>query len=125
MDGLAQENKERRIQKMKETTIKVEKTVKYVTKEELTSLGYQEMSEICEKSMSKDYPTGEKEMGYVIFDKISDPSIKGGYWRDSELMTLYSYGMKDDPKKFLETMKRAIDEYRSDMMKLGLLEEKE
>lgn len=106
---------------MKEKTIKVEKTVKYVTKEELAALGYHE---ICEKSMSKDYPTGEKEVGYVIFDKISDPSIKGGYWRDKDFMTLHTYQMKDDPKEFLETVKRAIDEYRSDMMKLGLLEEK-
>lgn len=109
---------------MKEATIKVEKTVKYVAKEELAALGYHEMSEICEKSMSKDYPTGEREVGYVIFDKISDPGIKGGYWRDKDFMTLHTYQMKDDPKEFLETMKEAIEEYRSDMMKLGLLEEK-
>lgn len=110
---------------MKETTIKVEKTVKYVAREELAALGYQEMPEICKKSMSKDYPTGEKEVGYVIFDKISDPSIKGGYWRDKDFMTLHSYQMKDDPKEFSKRMKKAIDEYRSDMIKLGLLEEKE
>ena len=110
---------------MKEAKIKVEKTVKYVAKEELAALGYQEMSEMCEKSMSKDYPTGEeRELGYVIFDKIFDSNIKGGYWRDNNFMTLHTYQMKDDPKEFLETMKRAIDEYRSDMMKLGLLEEK-
>ncbi len=110
---------------MKETTIKVEKTVKYVAKEELVALGYHEMSEICEKSMSKDYPTGEKGVGYAIFDKISEPDIKGGYWRDKDFMTLFSYQMEDDPTEFLETMKKAIEEYRSDMMKLGLLEEKE
>lgn len=109
---------------MKETTIKVEKTVKYVAREELTALGYHEMSGICEKSMSKDYPTGEEGVGYAIFDKISDPDIKEGYWRDSEFMTLFSYQMKDDPKEFSKRMKKAIDEYRSDMMKLGLLEEK-
>ena len=109
---------------MKETTIKVEKTVKYVAREELAALGYREMSEICEKSMSKDYPTGERGVGYAIFDKISDPGIKGGYWRDKDFMTLHTYQMKDDPKEFLETMKEAIEEYRSDMMKLGLLEEK-
>lgn len=124
MDGVAEKNQERRIQKMKEKTIKVEKTVKYVAKEELTALGYHEMSEMCEKSMSKDYPTGKKWVGYAIFDKISDPGIKEGYWRDRNFMTLHSYQMGDDPKEFLETMKKAIEEYRSDMMKLGLLEEK-
>lgn len=107
---------------MKEKTIKIEKTVKYVAKEELAALGYHE---ICTGGMLKDYSAGKRDVGYVIFDKISDPSIKGGYWRDKDFMTLHTYQMKDDPKKFLETMKRAIDEYRSDMMKLGLLEEKE
>lgn len=107
---------------MKETTIKVEKTVKYVEKKELITLGYHEMSGICEKSMSKDYPSGELKVGFVIFDKLPDNE---GYWRDSEFMTLFSYGMKYDSKEFLKTMKRAVDEYRSDMMKLGLLEEKE
>lgn len=106
---------------MKETTIKVEKTVKYVAREELAALRYHECSD---GDMLKDYPTGEREVGYVIFDKISDPGIKGGYWRDNDFMTLHTYQMKDDPKEFLETMKEAIEEYRSDMMKLGLLEEK-
>lgn len=124
MDGVAEKNQERRIQKMKETTIKVEKTVKYVEKKELITLGYHEMSGICEKSMSKDYPTGERGVGYAIFDKISESGIKEGYWRDSEYMTLLSYQMEDDPKEFSKRMKKAIDEYRSDMMKLGLLEEK-
>lgn len=109
---------------MKETTINVEKTVKYVAREELIALGYHDMSEVYEGDMIKDYPAGETEVGYVIFKKISDPDIKEGYWRDNEFMTLHSYQMKDDPKEFLETMKRAVDEYRSDMMKLGLLEEK-
>lgn len=105
---------------MKETTIKVEKTVKYVEKEELITLGYHECSD---GFMSKDYPSGGLEnVGFVIFDKLSNNE---GYWRDSEFMTLFSYGMKYDSKEFLETMKRAVDEYRSDMMKLGLLEEKE
>lgn len=103
---------------MKETTIKVEKTVKYVAREELTSLGYHECSD---GDMLKDYPSGELGVGFVIFDKLPNNE---GYWRDSEFMTLFSYDMKGDPKKFLKTMKRAIDEYRSDMMKLGLLEEK-
>lgn len=106
---------------MKETTIKVEKTVKYVAREELRALGYHEL---FDGDMLKDYPTGETEVGYMIFKKISDPDIKEGYWRDSEYMTLLSYQMKDEPKEFLKTMKKAIDEYRSDMMKLGLLEEK-
>lgn len=106
---------------MKETTIKVEKTVKYVAREELIALGYHEIST---DGMLKDYPTGETEVGYVIFEKISDPDIKEGYWRDSEFMTLNSYAMDDDPKEFSKRMKKAIDEYRSDMMKLGLLEEK-
>lgn len=103
---------------MKETTIKVEKTVKYVAREELIALGYHECSD---GDMLKDYPSGELEVGFVIFDKLPDNE---GYWRDGEFMTLHSYGAKDDPKKFLEKMKKAIDEYRSDMMKLGLLEEK-
>lgn len=103
---------------MKEKTIKVEKTVKYVTKEELIALGYHECSD---GDMLKDYPSGELGVGFVIFDKLPNNE---GYWRDSEFMTLFSYGMKNDPKEFLEKMKRAIDEYRSDMMKLGLLEEK-
>lgn len=105
---------------MKKTTIKVEKTVKYVEKEELIALGYHECSD---GDMSKDYPSGESlnEIGFVIFDKLPDNE---GYWRDSELMTLFSYQMKDDPKEFSKRMKKAIDEYRSDMMKLGLLEEK-
>lgn len=106
---------------MKETTIKVEKTVKYVEKEELIAIGYHECSD---GDMLKDYPAGETEVGYVIFKKIFDPDIKEGYWRDNEFMTLHSYQMKDDSKEFLETMKRAVDEYRSDMMKIGLLEEK-
>ena len=121
MDGVAEKDQERRIQKMKETTIKVEKTVKYVEKEELIALGYHECSD---GDMLKDYPAGETEVGYVIFKKISYPDIKEGYWRDNEFMALHSYQMKDDPKEFLETMKRAVDEYRSDMIKLGLLEEK-
>lgn len=104
---------------MKEKTIKVEKTVKYVAKEELAALGYHE---ICTGGMLKDYPSGELGVGFIIFDKLPNNE---GYWRDSEFMTLFDYGMKNDPKEFLETMKRAIDEYRSDMMKLGLLEEKE
>lgn len=119
MDGVAEKNQERRIQKMKETTIKVEKTVKYVEKEELIALGYHECSD---GDMLKDYPSGELKVGFVIFDKLPDNE---GYWRDSEFMTLFSYQMKDEPKEFLKTMKKAIDEYRSDMMKLGLLEEKE
>lgn len=104
---------------MKEKLIKVEKTVKYVTKEELAVLGYY----LCpDGSMSKDYPSGEpNDIGFVIFDKL--PNNKG-YWRDSEFMTLFSYRMKDEPKEFLETMNRAINECHSDMMKLGLLEEK-
>ncbi len=103
---------------MKETTIKVEKTVKYVEKEELITLGYHECSD---GDMLKDYPSGELKVGFVIFDKLPDNE---GYWRDSEFMTLFSYQMKDEPKEFLETMKRAINEYRSDMIKLGLLEKK-
>lgn len=104
---------------MKETTIKVEKTVKYVAKEELIALGYHECSD---GDIMKDYPSGElKDIGFVIFDKLPNNE---GYWRDSEYMTLLSYGMKDDPKEFSKRMKKAIDEYRSDMMKLGLLEEK-
>ena len=103
---------------MKETKIKVEKTVKYVEKEELIAIGYHECSD---GDMLKDYPSGEPKAGFVVFDKLPDNE---GYWRDSEFMTLFSYGMKYDPKEFLETMKIAVDEYRSDMMKLGLLEEK-
>lgn len=106
---------------MKETTIKVEKTVKYVAREELIALGYHECSD---GDMLKDYPAGETEVGYVIFEKISDPDIKGGYWNGRNFMSLHSYGAKDDPKEFSKRMKKAIDEYRSDMMKLGLLEEK-
>lgn len=118
MDGVAEKNQERRIQKMKETTIKVEKTVKYVEKEELITLGYHECSD---GDMLKDYPSGELKVGFVIFDKLPDNE---GYWRDSEFMILFSYRMEDDPKEFSKRMKKAIDEYRSDMMKLGLLEEK-
>ena len=104
---------------MKETTIKVEKTVKYVTREELIAIGYHEYSD---GDMLKDYPSGElKDIGFIIFDKLPNNE---GYWRDSEFMTLYSYQMKDDPKEFLKTMKKAIDECHSDMIKLGLLEEK-
>lgn len=104
---------------MKETTIKVEKTVKYVEKEELIALGYHEIST---DGMLKDYPSGELEdVGFVIFDKLPDNE---GYWRESEFMTLNSYAMDDDPKEFSKRIKKAIDEYRSDMMKLGLLEEK-
>lgn len=104
---------------MKETTIKVEKTVKYVAREELRAIGYHECSD---GDMLKDYPSGElKDIGFIIFNKLPDNE---GYWRDSEYMTLLSYGTKDEPKEFLKTMKKAIDEYRSDMVKLGLLEEK-
>ncbi len=84
---------------MKETTIKVEKTVKYVEKEELITLGYHEIST---DGMLKDYPTGETEVGYVIFEKISDPDIKGGYWNGRNFMSLHPYTMDDDPKELLQ-----------------------
>lgn len=104
---------------MKETTIKVEKTVKYVEKEELIALGYHECSN---GYMLKEYPSGElKDIGFIIFDKLPNNE---GYCRDRGLMTLLSYQTKDEPKEFLKTMKRAVDECRSDMIKLGLLEEK-
>lgn len=106
---------------MKKISIKTEKEFSAVKGKELRALGYHECSD---GDMSKDYPSGESlnEIGFVIFDKLPDNE---GYWRDSEFMPLFSYGMKDEPKEFLKTMKKAIDEYRSDMMKLGLLEEKE
>lgn len=104
---------------MKETTIKVEKTVKYIEKEELIALGYHEC---YDGDMLKDYPSGGlKDVGFVIFDKLPDNE---GYWSESEFMTLNSYAMDDDPKEFSKRIKKAIDEYRSDMIKLGLLEEK-
>lgn len=104
---------------MKETTIKVEKTVKYVTKEELEALGYKE---ICTGGMMKYYPTYKNHVGYAIFRKISEPGIKDAYWHDSGFLCLNYYEMGDDPKEFIKTMKKAIDKYSSDMMKLGLLE---
>ena len=106
---------------MKEMTIKVEKTVKYVAKKELVDLGYHE---IYTGDMSKDYSAGKRDVGCVIFDKNPDPDIKEGYWNGRNFMSLSPYMMDDDPKEFLEKMKKAIDKYRSDMMKLGLLEEK-
>lgn len=107
---------------MKEKTIKVKKTVKYVAKEELVALGYHE---ICTGGMLKDYSAGKRDVGCVIFDENPDPDIKEGYWNGRNFMSLSPYMMDDDPKEFLEKMKKAIDKYRSDMMKLGLLEEKE
>lgn len=105
---------------MKETKIKVEKTVKYVTKEELAELGYKEMSA---GGMIKYYPTYKSWIGDVIFKKISEPEIKDGYWYNGGFMSLRAYEFDEDPEKFIKTMKKAIDKYRSDMMKLGVLEE--
>ena len=104
---------------MKETTIKVEKTVKYVTKEELAELGYKE---ICTGGMMKYYPADKNYVGYAIFRKISEPGIKDAYWQDSGFLCLDYYEMGDDQKEFIKTMKKAIEKYSSDMIKLGLLE---
>ena len=106
---------------MKETTIKVEKTVKYVTKEELVALGYKEIST---GGMMKYYPTYKNYVGYAIFRKISEPGIKDAYWHDNGFLCLNYYEMGDDQKEFGKRMKKAIDKYSSDMIKLGLLEEK-
>lgn len=105
---------------MKETTIKVEKTVKFVTKEELAELGYKE---ICTGGMIKYYPTYKNFVGYAIFEKVTEPKIKDAYWHDSGFLCLNYYKMGDGPKEFIKTMKKAIDKYSSDMMKLGLLKE--
>ena len=53
---------------MKEKSIKVEKTVKNVTKEELEALGYKE---ICTGGMMKNYPADKNCVGYAIFKKSS------------------------------------------------------
>jgi len=105
---------------MKEKLIKVEKTVKYVTKEELAELGYKEE---LSGNMAKHYPTNKNYVGYAIFKKVTEPEIKDAYWHDSGFLCLYYYEMGDDPEKFIKKMKKAIDKYRSDMMKLGVLEE--
>lgn len=107
---------------MKEKLIKVEKTVKYVTKEELAELGYKE---ICAGSMMmKYYPADKSWIGDAIFKKVAEPGIKDAYWDDSGFMSLHTYKFDEDPEKFIKKVKKAIDKYRSDMMKLGLLEEK-
>lgn len=105
---------------MKEKSIKAEKTVKYVTKEELKALGYKE---ICTGNMMKNYPTDKNYVGFAIFKKSSEPEIKDGYWHD--FLCLNYYEMGDDKKEFIKKVKKAIDKYSSDMMKLGVLEEKE
>ena len=105
---------------MKEKSIKVEKTVKYVTKEELAELGYEE---ICTGNMMKRYPTNKNYVGYAIFKKVPEPGIKDAYWHDSGFLCLNYYEMGDDKNEFIKTMKKAVDKYSSDMMKLGLLEE--
>lgn len=107
---------------MKETTIKAEKTVKFVTKEELEALGYKKIST---GNMMKYYPTYKNYVGFVIFKKVTEPGIKDAYWDDNGFMCLNYYEMGDDQKEFIKTMKKAIDKYSSDMMKLGLLKEKE
>ena len=107
---------------MKETKINIEKTVKYVTKEELAELGYKK---ICTGSMMKYYPADKNYVGYAIFDKVTEPKIKDAYWHDSGFLCLDYYEMGDDQKEFIKTMKKAVDKYNSDMMKLGLLKEKE
>lgn len=103
---------------MKEMTIKGEKTVKYVTKEELEALGYKK---ICTSSMMKSYPTYKNNVGFVIFKKVTEPGIKDAYWDGNGFMCLNYYEMGDDQKEFIKTMKKAVDKYNSDMMKLGLL----
>lgn len=100
----------------------VEKTVKYVTREELEALGYKET---CTGNMMKDYPTDKNYVGYAIFNKVTEPEIKEAYRDDNGFMSLHIYKFDEDPKEFIKKMKKAIDKYRSDMMKLGLLEEKE
>ena len=104
---------------MKETTIKIEKTVKYVTKEELEALGYKE---ICTGSMMKYYPADKSWMGYAIFETVAEPEVKDAYWDDSGFMSLRWYEMDEDPIEFIKKVNKTIEKYRSDMMKLGLLE---
>lgn len=104
---------------MKEMTIKVENTIKYVTKEELAALGYKE---ICTDGMMKYYPTDKSWIGDAIFKKVYVPGIKDAYWHDNGFMSLHTYELGEDPEKFIKKVKKAIDEYRSDMIKLGLLE---
>lgn len=107
---------------MKEKLIKVEKTVKYVTREELEALGYKETC-TCTGNMMKYYPADKSWIGYAIFNKVTEPEIKDAYWHDSGFLCLHTYEFDEDPEKFIKKMKKAIDKYRSDMMKLGLLEE--
>lgn len=107
---------------MKETTIKIEKTVKYVTREELEALGYKET---CTGNMMKYYPTDKSWIGDARFRKVTEPEVKDAYWDDCGFLCLHIYKFDEDPEKFIKKMKKAIDKYRSDMMKLGLLEEKE
>lgn len=102
---------------MKEMKIKVEKTVKCVTKEELAELGCEET---CTGNMMKCYPADKGWIGDAIFKKVAEDA----YCHDSGFMSLHIYESDEDPKKFIKKVKKAIDEYRSDMMKLGLLEEK-
>ena len=106
---------------MKEMTIKVENTVKYVTKEELAELGYKE---ICTGVMMKYYPTEKGWIGDAIFKKVYVPGIKDAYWHDSGFLCLHTYELDEGPEKFIKKMKKTINEYRSDMIKLGVLEEK-
>ena len=106
---------------MKETTIKIEKTVKYVTKEELAELGYEE---VLTGEMMKCYPTDKNYVGYAIFRKIPEPGIKDAY-RHGGFLCLSYYEMGGDQNEFVKTVKKAVDLYSSDMMKLGASEGKD
>lgn len=108
---------------MKKISIKTEKEFSAVKGKELRALGF---TEGYGASLFKCYPSkrdGYKYVGYVTFEFIPDAE-EDVYYDKYGFISLSCFGIEDDQKKFQKMLKQTIDEYRSDMMKLGLLEEK-
>ena len=104
-------------------TIKIaEHEINVLTKEELLALGYREV----EDTMRKEYPTGipfGREVGLVIFHGV--PWKTGVYDATDRLMTLFYYKRSWDASEFIDDVAKAVQEYRSDMEKLGVPEDPE
>ena len=104
-------------------TIKIaEHEINVLTKEELIALGYREVKD----TMRKEYPEGipfGREVGLVIFHEV--PWKTGVYDATNKMMTLFHYIRSWDAGEFLDSVEKAVSEYRSDMERLGIPENPE
>lgn len=96
------------------------------SKKELEALGFEEDTT---GGMKKYYPANTNNsleyIGHAIFTQVA-VGDSTGYIDRYQFMCLSRFDyLEMEPKAFLKAMRKAVDEYRSDMKKLGLLEEKE